>query len=178
MLILSLSGGVDEFGGVKKLEFLKQSPPKQLQPKTNWKSSGFVSWLPSGQRTPSEESHQLSGLWRWNGKGNGCPDTPLAKVRGRRKSLWYWEEKDAINSLLLIKSWIYPSWTHQGNKKKDLKDSTINKQKLPEIFMNNDTQKYLKICIRMKTPFDDQQLHERIWFQNILWSFLIIWVIF
>lgn len=75
------------------------------------------------------------------------------------------EGKDAINSLLLIKPWIYPSWTPQGNNnnnnKKDLKGNTINKQKLPEIFMNK-TQKYFKICIRMTTPFDDQQLHGRI----------------
>lgn len=69
------------------------------------------------------------------------------------------EGKDAINSLILIKSWIYPSWTPQGYKKNDLKGNTTNKQKLPEIFMNNKTQKYFKICIRMKIPFNDQQLH-------------------
>lgn len=71
------------------------------------------------------------------------------------------EGKNAISSLLLIKSWIYPSWTLQGNKK--LFKGKYNKQKkMPEIFMNNKTQKYFKICIRTKIPFNDQQLHERI----------------
>lgn len=46
--------------------------------------------------------------------------------------------------------------------KNDLKRNTINKKNLPEIFMNNKTQKYFKIWIRTKIPFNDQQLHGRI----------------